>query len=68
MKCTVLLKYIWSLKKEGIILTINWRIVKKVYNKTLSYYYKLCLTEEVFIIQSLDDIDFLNKRSSFKLC
>lgn len=53
--------------KEVITITFNWRIVRKVYSKTLSYYFKLCLTEDVVIIQSLDNTYLLNKQSSFKL-
>ena len=29
-KCTELSKYIWSLKSQGIIPKIKWRIVKKL--------------------------------------
>lgn len=53
--------------KEVVTITINWRIVRKNYSKTISYYFKLCLTEDVSIIHSLDDTNLLNKQSSFKL-
>ena len=52
-KCTELSKYIWSLKSQGTIPKINWRIVKKVNSVVSSNYCKLCLTEKSYIIESL---------------
>ena len=62
-KCTELSKYIWSLKSQGIIPKIKWRIVKKVNSVVSSNYCKLCLTEKFYIIESLDDKNLLNKKS-----
>ena len=56
-------KYIWSLKSQGIIPKIKWRIVKKVNSVISSSYCKLCLTEKFYIIESLDDKNLLNKKS-----
>ena len=36
-------------------------IVKKVNSKVSLNYYKLCLTEKLFIIKSVDDCNLLNK-------
>ena len=56
------LKYILSLKSQGIIPKINWRIVKKVNSVVSSNYCKLCLTEKFYIIESLNDKNLLNKK------
>ena len=42
---------------------VKWSIVKRVNSETAANYYKLCLTETFFIIQSLDYKNFLNKKS-----
>ena len=63
MKCTELSKYIWSLINQGISPIVKQRIVKKVNSKVSPNYCKLCLTENFFIIKSLDDCNLLNKRS-----
>ena len=62
-KCTELSKYISTLKSDGITPTVKWSIVKRVNSKTPANYCKLCLTEKFYIIQSLDDKKFLNKKS-----
>ena len=62
-KCTELSKYIWSLKSQGIILKMKWRIVNKVNSVVSSNYCKLCLTEKFYIIESPDDKNLLNKKS-----
>ena len=63
MKFTELSKYIWNLKNQGITPIVEWRIVKKVNSEVSPSYCKLCLTENFFIIKSLDDCNFFNKRS-----
>ena len=63
MKFTELSKYIWNLKNQGITPIVKWRIVKKVNSEVSPIYCKLCLTEKIIIIKSLDDCNFLNKRS-----
>ena len=35
MKSTELSKYVWNLTEEGILPTIKWRIVRKVYSQTV---------------------------------
>ena len=62
-KCTELSKYIWSLKLQGIIPKIKWKIVKKVSSVVSSNYSKLCLTEKFYITESLNDKNLLNKKS-----
>ena len=61
--CTELSKYIWTLKSHGITPTVKWSIVKRVNSKTAANYCKLCLTENFYIIQSLDDKNSLNEKS-----
>ena len=62
-KCTELSKYTWSLKSHGITPTVKWSIVKRVNSKTTANYWKLCLTEKFYIIQSLNDKNLLNRKS-----
>ena len=62
---TELSKYVWTLKDEGKVPIVKWRIVKKVPCKVKANYCKLCLTEKSFIIKSLDDEKLLNKRTEF---
>ena len=63
MKCTKLSKYIWNLKNEGITPIDKRSIVKKVSSKVSPNYCKLCLTEKLFIIKSLDDCNLLKKKN-----
>ena len=65
MKCTQLSRYIWSLKNEGITPIVKRRTVQINNNKFSPDYCKLCLTEKIFIIKSLKDCNFLNKRLEF---
>ena len=67
MKCTELLKYIWSLRNQGIISIVKWRIVRKVNSKVSPNYCKLCLMKKIFIVKSLQDCNLLNKRSELAL-
>ena len=48
MKCTKLSKYIWSLKNQGIIPIVKWRIVEKVSSKISPNYCKLCFVGKMF--------------------
>ena len=59
-KCT---EYMLSLKSQGIIPKIKWRIVKKVNSVVSSNYCKLYLTEKFCIIESLDYKNLLTKKS-----
>ena len=65
IKSTELSKYVWSLKDEGKNPTIRWRIIKTIRSKARSNYCKLCLSEKLIIINSLDDPDVLNTKSEF---
>ena len=60
-----LLKYVWSLRENNKIPSIKWKIVKIVYSKATSSFYKLCLTEKLFILKTLGDDDCLNKKTEF---
>ena len=62
-KCTELSKFIWNLKSHGMTPIVKWSFVKRVSCKTAANYCKLCLTEKFYIIQSLDDINLLNRKS-----
>ena len=64
-KSTELSKYIWTFKSHGITPIVKWSIVKRVRSRAAGNYCKLCLTEKVHVIQSLDDKTFLNKKSEF---
>ena len=62
---TELAKYVWSLKDSNIIPIIKWEILSKVYGNTKQNMCKLCLTEKLWIINSIDDENLLNKKSEF---
>ena len=55
--------YIWTLKSQGITPIVKWSIIKRVNGKTAANYSKLCLTKNYYIIQFLDDKNFLSKKS-----
>ena len=63
--CTELAKYLWKLKRDKIDYTIKWSIVEKVNGKANSTRYNLCLAEKLWIINSINDENCLNKRSEF---
>ena len=62
---TELSSYIWALKKDKIVPSIKWKILRIVRGKPTSNYCRLCLTEKFFIINSIGDNRVLNKRSEF---
>ena len=62
-KSTELSKYTWTFKSHGITPIVKWSIVKRVRSRTAGNYCKLCLTEKVYMIQSLDDKFLSNKKS-----
>jgi len=64
-KNTELSKYVWELKDQAITPSITWKIIKNVNSKTQSNYCKLCLYEKLYIMDSLDDTNLLNKKSEF---
>ena len=57
--------YIWALKKDKIIPSIKWKILRVVSGKLERNCCILCLTEKLFIINSIWDNRVLNKRSEF---
>ena len=62
---TELSSYIWALKKDKILPSIKWKILRIVRDKPTSRYCRLCLTEKFSIINSIGDNRVLNKRSEF---
>ena len=62
---TELSKYVWSLKNKNKIPTIKWKILKVIYSKTTSEFYKLYLIEKLYILSDLGDERCLNKKSEF---
>ena len=59
---TELSKYVWSLRENNKKPSIKWKIVKIVYSKATSSFCKLCLTEKLFILNTLGDDNCLNKK------
>ena len=62
---TQLSKYIWSSRENNKKPSIKWKIVKIVYSKATSSFCKLCLTEKLFILNTLGDDNCLNKTTEF---
>ena len=60
-----LAKYCWELKDKGAVPTVKFSIAKCVKGKSLINNCSLCLSEKLFIIRSLDDVNMLNKKSEF---
>ena len=60
---TKLLKYVWELKDAHISPFIEWSTVTKVLSKTQLNFCKLCLSEEFYIITSMNDPNLLKKKS-----
>ena len=60
---TELSKYIWQLNDLNIIPKITWEIAAIVRSATKIDCCKLCLTEKLFIIKSIDNDQLLNKKS-----
>ena len=58
-------KYCWELKDKGAVPTVKFSIAKCVKGKSLINNCSLCLSEKLFIIRSLDDVNMLNKKSEF---
>ena len=57
---TELSNYIWALKKDKIVTSIKWKILRIVRGKPKSNSCRLCLTEKLFIINSIEDNRDLN--------
>ena len=56
-------KYIWQLKDLNMTPTISWEIAAVIRGEARIDYCKLCLTEKLFIIKSIDNNQLLNKES-----
>ena len=62
---TDLAKYCWELKDKGAVPTVNFSIAKRVKGKSLINNCSSCLSEKLFIIRNLDNVNMLNKKSEF---
>ena len=62
---TELSNYIWALKKDKVVPSIKWKILRIVRGKPTSNFFRLCLTEKFFIINSIRDNRVFNKRFVF---
>ena len=62
---TELSKYVRSLRENNKKPSIRWKIVKIVYSKATSSFCKLCLTEKLFILNTLGDGNCLNEKIEF---
>ena len=60
---TELAKYIWQLKRDNISFSVKWTVITKVYGSPNPLLCKLCLTEKLWIINSINDGNMLNKKS-----
>ena len=64
---TDLAKYCWELKNKDAVPTVNFSIAKRVKGKSLINSCSLCLSEKLFIIRNLDNVNMLNKKSEFHI-
>ena len=55
--------YIWALKKDKTLPFVKWKILRIVQGKSARNCYRLCLTENLFIIYSIGVNRVFNKRS-----
>ena len=62
LKCTELSKYIWELKRNNKIPSIEWKIVRKVFCDAKNNYCLLCLNEKHFII-NYPHVEILNDQN-----
>ena len=62
---TELAKYVWSLKKQNIEFSINWKLLIKVNGNANKLSCNLCLSEKLTIIEAINDSNLLNSRSEF---
>ena len=60
---TELSKYTWQLNDANITSIVTWKVVTKVFSETKINFCILCLREKVFIINSLNHNQLLNKKS-----
>ena len=58
---TELSNYIWALKKDKVVPSIKWKILRIVCGKPTSNFCRLCLTEKFFTLILLGIIEFSTK-------
>ena len=58
-------KYLWSLINENKTPIINWKVLKIIYSKVTADFCKLCLMENLYILNALGEVRCLNKKSEF---
>ena len=62
---TELSKYIWKLKDEGETPSITWNIMSVVNCRPRGGVWRLCLTEKLWLLKHVNDVNLLNKKSEF---
>ena len=60
---TELTKYIWNLKNNNNKHSIQWKVIDKVYVNTNLAMRKFCLTKRLRIINHINDMNILHKKS-----
>ena len=58
-------KYVWSLRENNKILSIKWKIVKIVYNKSNIIFLQTMFNRKAVILNALGDDKYLNKKFEF---
>ena len=62
---TELTKHIWNLNNQNHSYSIHWKMISKIYGNANKRMCNLCASEKLKIIESIDDVNLLNKRSEF---
>ena len=62
---TELSKYMWKLKDEGETPSITWNIRSFVNCRPIGGVCRLCLTETLWLLKHVNDVNLLNKKSEF---
>ena len=62
---TELSKYVWSLRENNKVLSIKWKIVKIVYNKSNIIFLQTMFNRKAVILNALGDDKYLNKKFEF---
>ena len=58
-------KYIWKLKDEGGTPSITWNIMSVVNFRPIRGVCRLFLTEKLWLLKHVNDVNLLNKKSEF---
>ena len=56
-------KYIWKLKDKGKTPSITWNIMSAANCRPRGGVCRFCLTEKLWLLKHLDDVNLLNKKS-----